>query len=213
MVPEQSNVHPPRRRRRFQFSLRTLLVVIAVCGLFIGNHMERVRKRDQSAQVIHAVGGTIQYDDQHVPTNTFVPTGTKPHPEWQKKLLGTSVVMVTLRDTNVTNEDLCCLENMPELICLNLDNTAITDESVETLVRLTNLKSLDARWTYLSDRAVLRIMKALPDCGVTFTFRRGLSWHDPSNDRPREPIPANPYVKIGLRPLMLNQAGSESPSR
>jgi len=71
------------RRRWFQFSLRTLFVVMTIAALWLGMVMHRARKLRRSVHAITAAGGAIyfhhQWEDAEAPP---------PGPTWLRRLVG-----------------------------------------------------------------------------------------------------------------------------
>ena len=53
------------RRRWFQFSLRTLMVLVTVLCVWLGLVSERARKQREAVAAIEALGGWVWYDYQN----------------------------------------------------------------------------------------------------------------------------------------------------
>ena len=59
----ERTTHLPKTRPRWlRFSLRTLLVVVTVLGVWLGVQVNPVRKQRNAVAWIQEVGGTVTYD-------------------------------------------------------------------------------------------------------------------------------------------------------
>ena len=77
MTTDHSNPSKPRRRW-FQYSLRTLLVLVTVLCVFcvwLGLVSERARKQREAVAAIEAMGGVVYYDYQVDSSGTLLPKG------------------------------------------------------------------------------------------------------------------------------------------
>jgi hypothetical protein len=55
---------PSRFRGLLQFSLRALLVLVAVCSVCLGIAFHRAREQARAVSLIESLGGTVTYDYQ-----------------------------------------------------------------------------------------------------------------------------------------------------
>lgn len=78
-----------------------------------------------------------------------------PGPGWLRRVLGADlfadVVRVNLDSTDVTDAQLECLENLPQLRWVNLFNTRITNAGLKHLQRLRHLERLELGGTQVTD--------------------------------------------------------------
>jgi hypothetical protein len=177
MQTEPSKAEPPKRKRRwFQFSLRSLLIFTVVCAVaspWLGRKIEQKR---EAAAAITKLGGLVFYDYQLSSPTTKIPTGIPPGPDWLRHLLGEnffsevlgvilnerstvsdSVLVnlsglrgmrfLTLSDANISDAGLVNLNGLVQLRTLDLSRTKISDDGLVHVKRLTNLKSLDLNQT------------------------------------------------------------------
>jgi len=180
-APMPTTTQPPKPKRRwYQFSLKTLLVVMFVsCIVFawIGWRMQRARenrarvaafqKEFQNALTeIRKLGGRadrITYDMRQ--TQTWLekqfddPGDADPH-------VVLSVYHVDLSESRVTDAGLEYLKWLTELSQLELQGTSITDAGLEHLNGLTSLHSLDLSGTKVTDEGVKKLQQALPRCRI-----------------------------------------------
>ena len=152
---------PRRIRQVMRFSLRTLLVVATIVGLWLGYQVNRALWQKDAANAIEELGGWVYYDYQ-MPGGTYDPKAEPPVPrplrEWVDRNMVSNVVQVNLvynddqpqriDNTQVTDEALAHLPNFRRLKVLLLHSTQATDEGMKYVGRLKGLERLymwDAR--------------------------------------------------------------------
>ena len=185
---------PPKRKRRwFQFSLRTLLLFTVVCAIgcaWLARRVERKSKEREAVEAIVRLKGEVFYDYQLGAVEDVKPSG----PAWLRKLLGenffSEVDAAFLYDPDITDVELTNLEGLTELqTCVVTGNKVtdaglvnisglthlqmprssgdkITDAGLVNLRGLTQLQELDLRDTLVSDKGVNDLQKALPKCNI-----------------------------------------------
>ena len=80
-----------RKRRWFQFSLRTLLVVVllAGCGMgWLSMKAETGRRQKAAVEAIVESGGVVTYDYEQDSSGNWVRNAAPPGPKWLQSLLG-----------------------------------------------------------------------------------------------------------------------------
>jgi hypothetical protein len=192
MQTESQRAEPRKRKRRwFQFSLRTLLIGVAIVAIpcaWLGKRIEQKRMEREEVAAIVKLRGSVLYDYQNV-------YGGKPRgPEWLRSVLGddffSEVDHVILTGTNagdtelehltaltrfrtlwlggtkVTNAGLEHLEGLRELRQLGLHSTNVNDAGLVCLKALTQLETLDLTKTRISDAGVKDLQIALPKCRI-----------------------------------------------
>ena len=170
MTTDQPNPSKPRRRW-FQFSLRTLFVLVTVLCVWLAMTANRARKQREAVAAIEAMGGTVYYDYQIDSTVTFLRRAKPDGQKWLRELIGkeyfVSVYGVNFRNTRVTDSDLEHMKMMlTNLQWLNLESTQVTDAGLEHLKGLTKLVLLDIRNTHVTDEGVKKLQQALPNCEI-----------------------------------------------
>lgn len=136
-------------RRRYQFSLRTLLlatVVLAILFSLWGNEKRWEVREAKAKAEIRKLGGKI------IPAEIG--------------LVYFSVEEVSLSGVSVTDEDLASLGQLRHPNGIDLSNTNITDAGLEHLKGLTKLKRLDLRKARVTDEGTHNLQKALPNCTI-----------------------------------------------
>src|SRR5262249_50835262 len=133
--PDQRTPYrPPRRRRWFQFSLRSLLVFIVVAAIvsgLLGKRIEQKNKERDATAAILRLGGTVTFDYQSEPNGK--PRG----PAWLRNLIGEhffrDVSRVTLSGSNIGDAELEYVNVMPALEWLDLNESRVTDAGLAQL--------------------------------------------------------------------------------
>ena len=156
----------PPRRRRFQFSLRMLLLAITLCAILLGLQTWQSRRRQRAVEAIGRLGGSMVYGAESAASRLLPP------------LFFPAVSIVNLQGTETTNEDLEPLAALSGLKSLDLSRTKITAGGLAPLAGLTRLTSLSLAQTGIvdDDLAQLRRLKNLAhlDLGNTAVGDAGL---------------------------------------
>ena len=155
-MPNNEKSSPrPRRSLRFQFSLRTLFIVVTVLCVgplgYIAWERERRRKGEAAVSAIEKVGGKVKGD--------FPRRGNRN--AWKEAVLGHDgfrrVYAVEFRKTQVTDAELMHLNVIKNLRSLSVTETGVTDAGLKHLAGLTNLKSLWLEQTQVTDAGIPRL--------------------------------------------------------
>jgi hypothetical protein len=139
-------------RRRFQFSLRTLLivtVVVAAMAGWLGRGIEHNRRQSEVVKAVTSIGGYVYYDYER--RGSGWSRGPEPNgPRSLRAIFGenffSEVAVVGLSDTIVTDANLPAIE--------------------ENMTRLAHLETLDVTRTKISAAGVNHLKAALPNCQV-----------------------------------------------
>ncbi len=179
MQTEPSKAEPPKRKRRwFQFSLRSLLIVALFCAVasnWAGMYLKQKWTKQEAANLIVSEGGYVLYD--------YGSKGSPWGPSWLRKLLGenffdevtevclsnpspdamervgqlSEVRFLHLFGAKVTDGELACLSNLKNLELLELIQTSVTGSGLDQLEGLTNLTRLDLDGNCVTDSGLKRI--------------------------------------------------------
>ena len=143
---------PKPRRRWYQFSLRTLLIVVTLSAVPLGWFawkVEQGRRQERRERPVIAwvekMGGSVQFGGG-----------------WVDSWFGLGKLFVNLESTQV--RDLSPLVELKNLQALKLSNTQIGDLS--SLAELKNLVCLELDSTQVNDEQVQTLEKALPNCHI-----------------------------------------------
>jgi len=164
MTNETPNTKP-RRRRWYQFSVRTLLIMVTISAVplgWVGWKLEQGRRERAVIAWIEEMGGYVK----------FVGAEKKSWwEEWTDKWFGKRVHLVNLYGAQVS--DLSPLAKMKSVSFLNLDNTQVSD-----LSPLAEFKNLEALWldkTQVTDLSPLTELKSLESLSLNRTQVSDLS--------------------------------------
>ena len=149
---ESQLADPNSRRRRFQFSLRTLLLVMLLASLgasWFAVKMRMAKRQREAVRAMRKLGGCVIYDYECV--DPAVPLG----PEWLHSVLGEdyfgTVLYVYLKNTQATDAAMAHLEGMSQLRSLGLDRTQVTDAGLAHLETVNQLQKLYLVDTHITD--------------------------------------------------------------
>ena len=156
---------------RFQFSLRSLLVLTVAVALpfsWLGVEMKKSREQNAAVEKIEKVGGQVFYGDWWAKRGR--PSGTA----WLLDILGddffAEVDEVCLDATNVTDAGLENLRGLTAIRMLELrGDSLVSDTGLENIRGLSKLKYLNLGGTYVSDAALEKLggLTALETCART----------------------------------------------
>ncbi len=181
-------------RRRLQFSIRVLIVVVLLIGGGLGWLVHGARTQREAVAAIVKAGGNVAYDWQWKNPGA-IQGGTPKAPRWLIDILGvdyfghvTVVMLPSASDDelshlgrlgqleylvvlpspgNMTTAGLAHLKRLSNLRHLFLGDTPLTDEGLTFLHGLTNLETLDLSSTLVTD-AGLTHLEGLTRLSVLF---------------------------------------------
>ena len=173
-------------RRRFQFSLRSLLLLVVVVAIpcsWLETEMKAAREQRAAVEEIRKLGGRVRYDYEPENSTTAV---VPPYPAWMQKLFGddlfADVIEAEIENTAEPNQPfnhtglsklnipgekfkylrLAILKRLPLLQNLKLDNANVRDAELENLQGLTRLRSLALASNPLVSDEGLMNLRGLP---------------------------------------------------
>jgi hypothetical protein len=169
---------PAHKLRWFQYSLRSLMLLVLLVSLgmsWVAVRMKRTRQEDEAVEEIRKLGGYALYDYQFSHSgNPFDPPG----PTWLRHLLGenffAAVVEVNLTSSSLTDAGLEHLKGLTQLRTLNLIGTPVTDAGLEHLKGLTQLEELDLCGTEVTDTS-MEYLKGLRQLRTLCLFGRPIT--------------------------------------
>ena len=168
------------RRRWYQFTLRTMFIVITLICVVVGLYVAPKVRRHNLVLAIEAIGGDLDYtaphaDEswltkklrKHLPRDwfdeiRFIDLGVQPASDATLDGFETLAGMEVLRlnGAQVTDAGLVHLKGLTGLKELSLSGTEVTDAGLADLKGLTSLQGLWLQGTRVSDGG-LKILKGL----------------------------------------------------
>jgi len=174
------------KRRWFQYSLRTLLVVMLLAAIacsWLAVRMQKARKHREAVAAVSSTGGWISYGGKDDSSGALVMSSAPPGPAWLHRLLGEDFFgdvayafvsndagMESAASFNqlrflcckhVTDAGLECLNALPQLQVLDLQFGQVTDAGLEQLNGLNHLEALCLNGTRGVTDAGLRHVREL----------------------------------------------------
>jgi hypothetical protein len=147
--------------RRFQFTIRLLLILTLLLSLPLGWMAFRRAQRERRWKrllVIQKLGGEV---DLHIASqgDPVEGDGADDSPPWY-------IIAVRLPKSRVTDAELAFIESISTLKRLDLSATSISDAGLARLNQLYQLEQLDLRGTRTTETGVSRLQRLLPKCKV-----------------------------------------------
>jgi hypothetical protein len=144
-MPFPQSSTPSVRRSWFAFSLRSLLVLTALCAVWLGIVTHQARRQRAAVTALKAAGAQVYYDFQrHAPGTNQPPE--KRGPRWLRDFLGDDyfqdVIHVNWSNQKLNSSDMRWLADLPKLddVCLNYTN--VDDEGLANLSKLRYMKDV-----------------------------------------------------------------------
>jgi hypothetical protein len=159
---------PAPQRRRFQYSLRTLLLLVLLASLgmsWFAVKIHRARAQRAAVIAIKKLGGSVRYDYQ-------MALGATQWPQWLHHLFGDdifgTVLYVDLSAPQITDDAIEALKGFPsprrlfQLNTLHLGSARFTDDAIARLQGVgSHIVDLSIDRTQITDVGLQRL-KALP---------------------------------------------------
>ena len=161
---------------RFQFSIRSLLVLTVAVALpcsWFGVELKKAREQRQAVDAIETWGGPmaafVGYDYNYDAKSMNVSNRQTERPEWLRNLVGDDflriVIYISFSSSGATDETFehfmtTHSNDLPKLEALNLACTPITNNGLKGLGKLRNLRSLDLSSTQITAEG-LRYLQGL----------------------------------------------------
>ncbi len=153
--------------RRFQFSIRSLLVFVVFVAIpcsWLAVEMKRAEKQREVVDENRIPGGFVWYDYQCDASDVFSvhPNARPPGPAWLRNLLGDDFFShVRCVNTQVTDAGLTRLAGLPELEALELNGSTITDAGLAQISRLNQLQGLSLDSTQITDTGLAHLAERI----------------------------------------------------
>jgi hypothetical protein len=169
--------NPKRRNRRWlRFSLRSLLVVVTLFGVWLGIKVDQARRQKRAVETLRSMGAEVWYDHQRKENGSFDVRIDLDVPNWVRELCGddffqtvTGIFLLRGARLNsegevpraITDEDLQCLADLPHLEQLVINQAPITDAGMAHLRHPERLRAVMLDDTDVGDDFVRRLQGAV----------------------------------------------------
>ncbi len=187
METAPNKAEPPKRKRRwYQFSLRTLLIVTVLCAIpcaWLGRKIERKRREREAVESITKDGWSVIYDSQIDPKGNQYSSDKPRGPGWLRTVLGENFFSEAKRVYSFeekhgtkacTDSGLERINELPHLEWVSLAGTHVSDVGLVHINELTELATLDLSNTRVTDAGMEHInglaqLQSLYLTGTTIT--------------------------------------------
>jgi hypothetical protein len=149
---------PCKRRRRFQYSLRSLMLVVFLASLGMSWYAVMAKRARQQKEVVAEIrkrGGGVLYDFEAKRLDAWASPPVLPRPAWLRDIVGVdflaTVIGVSFCGAPSTDEDLKLVKRLPRAQLLYLESTRVTDVGLEHINGLAELRVLDLLATQVTD--------------------------------------------------------------
>lgn len=172
--------------RRFQFSLRSLLVLtvaVAIPFSWLAVELKKAREQREAVEAIRRSHSTVtpcfylhfppEWLIRLLPIECLVDSydvtiGTQATDEDLIRLERLELLeMLTVKSERSTDAGLVHLRGLNQLWFLSLENTQFTDAGLAHLRELHSLRCLELKNTKVTARGIKKLKEALPDCNIT----------------------------------------------
>jgi len=146
-------------RRRFQFSIRSLLGFVLVCAVvcsWLAVQMQQARRQKEAVEALGHFTGCIFYDYQ-CSGRRWEPPGHA----WLEEVLGedffADIEMVSGLNDALTDAEMEHLESLPRLRVLRMSGRGVTDAGLTHLEGLTQLRDLVLVDSHITDAGLVHL--------------------------------------------------------
>jgi hypothetical protein len=141
--------------RGLRFSLRTLLVLLTVAGIWIAILANRARQQRAAVVRIEELGGGVNYDWEFDDEGRPLRDSTPPGWPWLRRLIGPEyfqeVVTVNLTGTSATDADMGLIGKLRHVGTLSLHGTEVSDAGLRELRYIAELRYFGLAATKVTD--------------------------------------------------------------
>ena len=153
---------PKSRRRWFQYSLRSMLLLMLLVSIPMGRlavKLQGARRQREAAVEIRRIGGVVS--EGWVPRPASRPGDQQLHKStWLEKVLGEDLsvtVRIVRLPGSATDVELRSVRWLPGLVELELAGTKITDMGLSQIEGCTGLDTLDLSGTLVTDSGLVHL--------------------------------------------------------
>lgn len=151
-------------RRWLQFSVRTMLVVLTLLCLWLGNVAINAYRQRAAVQRIQDLGGWVLYDNDYDPPD--YPRIKDDLWSWLPKDYAHTVLSVYLPNTPLKDNQIDVVTQLPHTVILDVSGTEISDAGLARVSASLKLRSISLRKTQVTNHGAWEFRRAWPNCQV-----------------------------------------------
>lgn len=160
----------PRKRRRLQFSLATLLAGVTACCVWLAWQVELARRQKYAVNELHKLHVAVIYRlpesgrsaaEDRLARRLLGATYREP-----VEYVGFGSAHNLFHDPRALKRALSFLPSLRRLRRLSLEGLPLNDEDLDSLTSLSDLAKVDLRYTAVTDAGVAELHRALPRCEI-----------------------------------------------
>jgi hypothetical protein len=136
-------------RWRFQFSLRSMLVLVVIVALASGWLATDLKKAREQSELVQELPAGVMYDWEFGNSLAWIPNAQPPTQAWLRALLGEEFFAdaVDVHIANCADATLKKINRFTEIRRLAVNGTGVTDVGLENVKGLTRLQQLSLQDT------------------------------------------------------------------
>jgi hypothetical protein len=154
----------PKPAKRFQYSLRLLLIVTFVICAYLAVELNRGARQRRTAARLLELGGVVRFNTfgqvTHVTLGSESTFGDAEMPQLADL---SDLGSLTIQQPNITDAQMRILAGLKGLMLLDLKGTQATDAVVDHLIGLKNLRLVILHDTGVTAEGCRRLKDALPE--------------------------------------------------
>jgi hypothetical protein len=153
----------PARGRWLRFSLRSLIVAVAITGVVLGIIVHTARRQRLAVETIQSAGGTVFYAYQQTSPRSWSTGGTPSGPAWLRQAIGGEFfdrpIYVGLFGSPQDEDWIDAFNRIPTTETLLLSGDNVADDTLRQLAASTSLIELHLSGSRISDDALRQLAK------------------------------------------------------
>jgi hypothetical protein len=132
------------RLPKFQFSLRTLLIVMTAVCLYLAAQFQWAREQREAVEAVRRASGNVYYDYEGL-TKSHSGRSESWAPKWAIDRLGIDFFHTAIQAQGVRRGGLPALAHLRKLRWVEIEDWQVTDRDLEPLSSLGQLETLEIR--------------------------------------------------------------------
>ena len=156
-----TDAHCKPHRRWSRFSLRLLLLLVAMIAIPLGWKMNRVHNQRLVVAEVTRLNGFVGYHHQLRSVKVARRTAEPPGPKWLTAFLGddffADIILVSVGGEQVTDKTMYQVASLPHLNTFSINSDRIGDAGVRSLARHSGLDSLTVTSAIVTEQGLMQL--------------------------------------------------------